>query len=191
MGLFGFGNKKQHDEEKINEVISSDYGTLAKMVYCTPIKAIEKICDAIDCPAHFALVPWPDSDATSDYPIYTLKIIAGEINAGDNFGMLQYIFSQAEDERIELLQKRFGMSEAEARNIDGIGIEYTFNDSSHTIEFSSESVMSSLKQADVNYHRKALGRIIHEQVPSAYVSSDNQKVFVMLHGNERGKYEEK
>lgn len=191
MGLFGFGNKKQHDEEKINEVISSDYGTLAKMVYCTPIKAIEKICDTLDCPAHLAFVPWPDSDATGNYPVYTLKIMAGEINAGDNFGMLQYIFSQAEDVRIELLQKRFGMSETEARNIDGIGIEYRFDESCDTIEFSSESVMSYLRQADVTYHRKALGRIIHEQVPSAYVSSDNQKVFVMLHGNERGKYEEK
>lgn len=190
MGLFGFGGNKQREEEKINEVINGDYGTMAKMVYCVPIKAIEKICNALDCPAHFAFVPFPDLNATG-YPVYTLKIMAGEINANENFGMLRYIFSQAEDDRLDLLQKAFGMNETEARNIDGIGIEYLFNESTDTIEFSSESVMSYLKQADVKYHRKALGRIIHEQVPSAYVSSSSQKVFVMLHGNERGKYEEK
>ena len=191
MGLFGFGGSKQREEEKINEVINGDYGTMAKMVYCVPIKAIEKICDVLNCPAHLAFVPSPDPNATGNYPVYTLKIMAGEINAGDSFGVLQYIFSQAEDDKLDMLQKRFDMSETEARNLGGIGIEYQFNESTDTVEFFSESVMSYLKQADVNYHRKALGRIIHEQVPSAYVSSNNQMVFVMLHGNERGKYEEK
>ena len=191
MGLFGFGSKKQNSMEKLNEIRNSDFGTLAKMVYCTPIKGLEKICTSLGCPAHFAFVPSLDNDATANYPVYTLKMLMGEINAGDDSGMLNYILSRDEDERIELLQKRFGLSENEARNLNGCGIQYVINDLEDTIEFSSDSVMSYLKYADVYYHLKVLGQTIHEQVPNAYVSSDNKMVFVMLNGNERGKYEEK
>lgn len=189
MGLFSFLEKKQ--DKKLNEIKNSDFGMLSKGVFCTPIKALNKICDRLDCPAHLAFVPSPDNDAIARYPVYTLKILLGEINAYENSGLLDYDLSQQEEESVELLQMRYGLSESEARSLHSLGIQYTLNDSTDTVEFSSENIMSYLKYADVYYHLKVLGQTIHEEVPNAYVSSDSKMVFVMLNGNQGGKYEEK
>lgn len=48
--------------------------------------------------------------------------------------------------------------------------------------------MTYLQYSDVKYHFVSLGRIIHEEVPEAYVSVNAQMVFVMLNGSEKGTY---
>ena len=191
MGLFGFGAKKQKDAELMDEIRNSNFGTLVRMVHCIPIKGMQKVCASLNCSARFTFVPVPDHDAIANYAVYTMKIVDGVINADDNAGMLNYILTRDKDERIELLMKNFGFTEEEARNFDIGGIRYSINDYGDTIEFSSDSVMSYLKYSDVYFHLKVLGQIVHEQVPNAYVLVNYNMVFVMLNGNESGKYEEK
>lgn len=190
MGLFGFKGKKQASAEKLSTIRNGNFGVMAKNVYCVPVKAIERICIGLDCSAHLAFVPSPD-DVAADYPVYTLKIFGGEIDAGDHADLLQFLFSRSAEERTNLLRDRFGMDEAEAENLDACGIQYQFREASDTIEFASECVASYLKYADVHDHLKVLGQILHEELPNACVLSDSRMVFVMLNGGDRGKYEER
>lgn len=182
MGLFDLFRKNQSNTEKVSELKSGEFGILCK-AFCTPIKSIETICVTLDCPAHFAFTPVFNQDPTANYPVYTLKILAGEINAGDNSEMLGYIFSKGDQECVELLHKRFNLNETEARNLFLCGIQYTFNDLTNSVEFFSENVLSYLKASDVRYHLRALSEILQGEIPNAYVKPDNRMIFVMLNGN--------
>lgn len=90
MGLFGF-NKRQNQEKKISDQINSTFGYVARNSYCLQINALNRVCSNLDYPAHFAFVAVQDARPIGRYPTYTLKIVHGEINAGDNCRMLHYI----------------------------------------------------------------------------------------------------
>ena len=144
MSLFGF-NKRQVQEKKVSEYLNSTFGYVAKNSYCLLIKALNRVCSNLNCPAHFAFVAVQDAHPIGNYPTYTLKIVHGEINAWDNCGMLNYILSCNEDKRMELLQNRFALSEAEASAISGCGVQYGLDETSDSIVFSSDDVMTYLQ----------------------------------------------
>lgn len=191
MGLFGFKSRNTLNNKKLNDIISGNFGFLTRTVYCTQIIAIEKICRSLNCPAHFAYTASVEPKAISSYPVYTLKIVCGEINAFDSAQILCGMLLRDDDVGLSLLQKRFGLSESEAKAISGQDIAFSLSNDDDTVEFHSDDVMSYLKYADVHLHFKALGRIIHEIVPNAYVSATPDMVFVGLNMNQKGVFQDK
>lgn len=189
MGFLDFLFKKEDKSERTNAIINSQFGAVVKMVYCQQIRAWDKICKAFNCPAHFAYVPSDFPDKTGNYPVYTMRLLMGELHAGNHFELLEFIFSQDDEEKkFQMFQERLGMTEEEVRSLFLCDMQYEFNTRGDILEFHSDSVMDYLKDSDLYYHLRAIGQIIHTEIPDAYVSSDFQKVFVMLNGGERGEY---
>lgn len=182
MGLFNFGAKS---EEKIQQIIEGNFGGYASAL-CAPLKSVAKLCDILNCPAHFALSRGPLEGNT-----YSLRLSSGVFYAEDDLSILQYIMSQSEEDQIVSFQNRFGLSEEDVRRLYVGGLEYTFNEDDDALEFVCDDFMSYLPGTESKYHLKAFGRVLQKELPQAHIKVDDMMIFVMLNGNEQGKYEEK
>ena len=182
--------KKEEEEAEIAKRMQENSINF-RVLFSRFVKALQIICENLDCPAHFAFYP---SYVEETYETYELKIISGEINIfSDDYGMLKYILTSDKEKRKELLMNRFGMSGEVADMIDLAGqCNFSFNDTRDTVEFETDALTPRMKSGTYQrQYMKALGRAIHEEVPEAAITTEYNMVFIMLNGNKKAFLEEK